>query len=169
MQATCRRLGVGEECGVIPDRRMRHFRGSQSFPPIFCAQLAHGFFQERHKNGPVLDAQGVRREARIGRQILQACCLAETLPLTVIADGQHEPTVGGGEQLVGDDLQVGIALARRSGSARQIGCPERDRACRQASTTAAAYRPVKTSVTATPALHGGPSTGPVMFIKPLKA
>ena len=40
--------------------------------------------------------------------------VAERLPLAVVADGQDEPAVGGGEQLVRHDLQMGVALPRRA-------------------------------------------------------
>jgi hypothetical protein len=51
---------------------------------------------------------------------------AEALPLAVVADREDEPIVGGLERLIGNNLQVGVALPGRHLAAGQIRLHEVD-------------------------------------------
>ena len=61
----------------------------------------------------MLDSGRVGGESRVGGQFGARDCLTEPLPLTIIADSQHEVPVGGGERLIGNDLRVGVSIALR--------------------------------------------------------
>ncbi len=61
---------------------------------------------------PVGQPGGIGREARVGRPagVAQRRCQGGELP--VVADRHGQPAVGGGEQLIGHDVGVGVAVAR---------------------------------------------------------
>src|SRR5579871_3537878 len=97
--------------GVVPHRRMWHFSAAQQFFPCSRGSGTHQHFDDWHEDGAVAYAQGVGTELLVRSQIIAPSRAAESLPLPIVADRQHQPTVRGGEQLIRHDLQMSIPLA----------------------------------------------------------
>jgi len=139
----------------------------------------------------VAHARGVGGEARVFCPFGVARGGAKARELSVVADGQQHVAVARAQVLVGRQAGVGVAhalrclaggqVARRlvgeqghagveQGHVDVLARPLAWRACSAARMALLAYRPVTTSITATPTLSGPPpgwsSAGPVMLIRP---
>ena len=95
-----------EQLGIVPHGCVRHLRGRERFLPCRGCLTTEQPLQDRHEQGPILDAQDVGGVARVNGQIGPSGCLAEALPLAVVANGQHQPVVGSGEGLIRHDLEM---------------------------------------------------------------
>ena len=113
-------MRIGENLFQRIDRATPDLERFQSLNPFRRGfGFHHGRECIRHQLA-VLDADGVGREARIGQQRFLAKSLAEALKGRVIADREDDIAILGREFLIGRDIGVLIAKARRVFACRQI-------------------------------------------------
>jgi hypothetical protein len=117
---------MSKDSGVVKYGAVRHVRGTQQFLPLPRRAAAQKRFEKGNELRAVLNAQRVGGEARIIEQILLARRAAEALPLAIVADGEHDVTVGRLEELVGNNLQMGVPLPGGDLAARQISLGDID-------------------------------------------
>ena len=100
---------------------MRHVRLGEPLLPVRRRQGSHRSFDQGNDLLPPFHTLSVRGEAGLGGEFLRAGRSAECLPLRIVADVQHEPSVRRLKQLIRHDLEVGIALTRGHLTAGEVG------------------------------------------------
>src|SRR5882724_9557283 len=193
-QAAVGDLRLGERLPDIVDRAARHAGGLERIQPVTRCALFQRRSHFRHELPPMGHARRIGREALVAGQLGAARRGAETRKLTVVADRQHQETIGCRERLVRHDVGMGCApalrrLARQQvvetlvGERAELGieqgevdvwpAPERCRSNSAPSMALTAYMPAMRSATATPTFcgpaPGSPSGTPVMLMSPLMA
>ena len=91
---TRRRLRMVEEIGIAPQRRAGHAALVQQLLPLVRFSLLHDLLDQRNQFRSMLHAPGVAGKTlhygERGRGVT-----AEALPLTVVADREDDPAIGG--------------------------------------------------------------------------
>lgn len=106
------KLRIVEDVGVVPHLGTWHPRPGQSSFPGFGRSPNQDVFEDRFQLLAMFDPVGIAAEAAIVGKPGLIEHIAERPPLPIVADRDDQPAVGRAILPIGDDLGMGVSLAR---------------------------------------------------------